>query len=139
MGCTSFMSLGTTPPKPIPTPEEFAKMEFGAPLSIDYQKIIKEYFYERLKDPYSAKIEFSQQPPQPFWFRDALGGQKEYTGFAVMVWVNAKNSYGGYTGKKQYGFIFKDNVIVKIIDPVEFDLMNSENPLGAAITSSDHQ
>lgn len=117
----------TIPAKPLPTKEELAKMDYGKPLSIDYEKVIKDYFTTALKDPYTAQYQFAGQP-QPFWYRDSpMMGGKEYIGYAVVVLVNAKNSFGGYVGDKQYAFIFHDDSIIKIVSPEEFELMGLAN------------
>jgi hypothetical protein len=79
----------------------------------NYRKIIESYMEKVLKDPDSAKY---------FW-DDALG-PKSGTGFdvgsascqgygwAVCVSINAKNSYGGYTGPKSAFFLIRDDAVV---------------------------
>ena len=57
----------------------------------------------RLKDPYSARFSFRQ--PYKGWIIDAGNCQVAY-GYVFTVYVNAKNSYGGYTGDKRYDYIF---------------------------------
>ena len=64
----------------------------------------------RLKDPFSARYNFGQ--PQKGVSQDgwARGGKKHF-GWIVPVSINAKNSYGGYTGDKQYYFFLSDGQI----------------------------
>ena len=134
MFCLGLVGCATTPlepiakpvVKPIPTQEELAKMDYGKPISIDYQTIIKDYFSKNLKDPFTAHYQFAE--PQPYWYRDSqMMGGKEYVGYAVIVLVNAKNGFGGYVGDKQYAFIFRDDLIIKVVDPVEFEIMGYAN------------
>ncbi|MBA5234749.1 hypothetical protein H2Y56_21960 [Pectobacterium aroidearum] len=75
-------------------------------LPSDYQEKIKQYFESRLKDPDSAKYRFSEP-------RKAFTEATRHFAYVVPVAVNAKNSYGGYTGFKMYylsyyGSDFKD-------------------------------
>lgn len=79
----------------------------------NYKKIIESYMEHILKDPDSAK----------YLWNDALG-PKTGTGFdvesascqgygwAVCVPINAKNSYGGYTGPKNTFFLIRDDAVV---------------------------
>lgn len=99
-----------------PSQKELAELDYGMPLTIDCRAVIKNYFDRVLYDPYSAHYEFD--PPHKSWYREPLfEGNKLYAGYIVFVWVNAKNRMGGYTGAKRYGFLFKNNEIIKIIDP----------------------
>lgn len=77
-------------------PDAEAKAAIYPPLP-DYQVGAKGYFSQVLKDPYSAQYSG--------WFiYRAYLPKKEgpVFGYLVTVDVNAKNSYGGYTGKKNY-------------------------------------
>ena len=98
----------------MPTQKEIAKLDYGAPITIDYEKPIKQYFSNVLFDPYSAVYEFGT--PREYWFEDIpLAGGTMYAGYLVPVAINAKNRMGGYTGKENYGVIFKNNEIIKVI------------------------
>ena len=61
----------------------------------------------QLKDPYSAKYTFEE--PRKGMCKDGLllGGEKHY-GYIVPVTINAKNSYGGYTGNELHYFFFSE-------------------------------
>jgi len=110
----------------MPTQEEISHFDYGAPLTIDYQQAIKNYFGEVLFDPYSAVYEFEDEP-RTFWYKESFTGNL-YTGYAVYVRVNAKNRMGGYVGKQRHCFIFKDNKIIKIISPEELEFMQTAKP-----------
>ena len=100
-----------------PTPEELSKLDYG-PMPQNYETAIKLYFDDVLFDPYSAHYEF--QYPLRYWFKDlALAGGKLYAGYLVRVSVNAKNRYGGYTGKQEYGFLIQDERIIKALNEYE--------------------
>ena len=97
-------------------------MDYGAPLTADYEAIIKAKFLDTLKDPMSAQYLFS--PPQTFWYKEApLMGGRTYSGYSVAVKVNAKNGFGGYTGFEPYIFIFKNNNLIKILNKNDIETM----------------
>jgi len=88
------------------TQEELASADYGKYPS-DYENIIKSYMDIRLKDPDSARYQFLNTP-QTGWNR--LGGKK--FGYIVCVYINAKNSFGGYVGNRiNYFMINNGNVI----------------------------
>lgn len=65
-----------------------------------------------LKDPESARYTF--QPTfkgysQDGSMSDSSGGVRY--GYVAPVLVNAKNSYGGYTGNQQYVFMFSGGIM----------------------------
>ena len=103
-----------------PSQEQISSLDYGSQPQI-YEATIKKHFDGVLFDPYSAHYDF--EPPQKYWVKDApLMGGKLYAGYFVRVGVNAKNRMGGYVGKKMYGFIIKDDRIIKVMD--EFELQN---------------
>ena len=103
-----------------PSPEQLASLDYGSPPK-EHHRIIKQYFDDVLFDPESARYEFD--PPQQTWIKEApLAGGHVFAGYLVIVKVNAKNQLGGYTGKKQYGFLIKNERITKVLD--ESDLEN---------------
>lgn len=97
-------------PKP-PSAVAISSANYGT-LPIDYKEQIKNYFNKVLKDPYSAQFTF--EAPYKGLSQDgalsSTNGGVLY-GHVVPVQVNAKNSYGGYTGNQLYVFIFSNGVI----------------------------
>lgn len=94
------------------SPQELANVHFGdCPAS--YQDDIKKLKSNTLKDPYSAVYTFGE--PRKGVAQDGLlrGGRK-YFGWIVPVQLNAKNSFGAYTGNKQYYFFFYNRRIVDV-------------------------
>jgi len=105
-----------------PTKEQLASIGYGNPLTIDYQKAIKDYFEISLFDPFSAQYKF--ETPGEYWAKEPpLLGSRLYAGYGVPVSVNAKNRYGAYVGYQKYIFIFRDDKIIKVITPSELRLM----------------
>lgn len=96
-----------------PTPEQIANADYGKPIDQSQAEArIKEYFEGILKDPDSAKYRFS--PIQKSHIvSSAWEGRQLYAGYVVTVKVNAKNSYGGYTGNEDYVFLFHNGTLTK--------------------------
>lgn len=72
---------------------------------------IRTYLCEVLKDPESLRLRIGTI--QKGYYNRGLGGQNKYA-WRVNAGVNAKNSYGGYTGEKPHHFYFIDNRLVAI-------------------------
>lgn len=89
-----------------PTAEQLANADYGQYPS-DYEQTIKSYMSQRLKDPYSAQFQFLNQP-KTAW--NGIGGLKY--GYAVCVLINAKNSFGGYTGSQLSYFMLRGSTVV---------------------------
>ena len=107
-----LLSFGcaTTPP----TAEEIANADYGVPVSQDDAETkASAYFHNRLKDPMSATYEW--QPVYKGWITEApiYGGHHRF-GYRLDGQVNAKNSFGGYTGFKQYWLLFQNGEIVSV-------------------------
>lgn len=89
--------------------------DYGPPPPTNHQELEMQLIRANLKDPDSAKCEFGGVT------RDAI-----QSGFAsptpILVWrtsvrVNAKNSYGGYTGFQPYHFAWRDGRVVAVAFP----------------------
>ena len=109
-GCSSSPVSQTT----------IANGDYGA-YPDNYQETVKEYFQRNLKDPLSAQYRFGT--PYKGYLRDApiAGGNPNVFGYVVECGVNAKNSYGGYTGEKYYRMFVKDNAATPITPNQWFD------------------
>ncbi len=95
---------------PRPTAEQLASADYGA-YPYNYQQVIDRYLAARLKDPSSLQYEHIKRPT-PIWVGPIGFGSVKY-GYGVCAYVNAKNSYGGYTGKRLFFFLLRDGVITK--------------------------
>ena len=107
------------------SPETVAKLDFGSkPKKVKVAKI-GGAFENELKDPYSAKIKLVNMPLIKGYMTN-YNGKIYWKGWVTTVEVNAKNSYGGYTGNKFYyvplsygegiaAFGLSDESILKVI------------------------
>lgn len=96
-----------------PTAEELVNADYGVPMSqADCEKTVKDFAQYHLKDAASAQYQFGNCTKQ--WASSApiFNLPKQY-GYLMHVSINAKNSFGGYTGYQQYQFLMKDNRIIR--------------------------
>jgi len=115
---SSVLMVGCAP-KP-PSQVAISSADYGT-LPNDYQQQIKNHMASVLKDPESARYTF--EPPFKGYSQDGslspTSGGVRY-GQIVGVQVNAKNSYGGYTGNQLYVFMFSDGVIYDTTSNFQF-------------------
>ena len=82
---------------------------------------VKAYFAMFLKDPASAQFRKGHLGKAYCNKGIAWGGDVVWYGYAANIYVNAKNSYGGYTGFKPYTVIWnRDGSINKHISGDDF-------------------
>ncbi|MCX8602608.1 MULTISPECIES: hypothetical protein [unclassified Gilliamella] len=80
-------------------------------LPVNYKSLIRNFFATSLKDPDSAKFVF-YKPVR------AYSASTKTVFWMVQVDVNAKNSYGGYTGYKPFIFARKTDGGIMEITPL---------------------
>ncbi|MBI5587185.1 MAG: hypothetical protein HY889_02335 [Deltaproteobacteria bacterium] len=89
----------------LPTPEQLANENFGE-CPANYKERIMAQINENLFDPYSAMYRFSE--PEKY----VSGGK---FGKRVVVYVNAKNRFGGYVGEEIRNYMcFTDGSVTEI-------------------------
>lgn len=91
-----------------PSPEQIAQADYGS-FPTNYQATIKHYMDNVLKDPTSAMYSDWRGPSQGY----VSNMHGAFFGYRVCVMVNAKNSYGGYTGKQPHTFVIKNDSIIQ--------------------------
>lgn len=96
-----------------PTPQDIERADYGQPIAQEQaEERIKQYFNGTLKDPSSAQYQFSKVE-QGYIIGSAFEGKPLFAGYIISANVNAKNSYGGYTGNQGYQFLFQNGLLVK--------------------------
>lgn len=95
----------------------------------EHEKVIKQYFHGILKDPFSVQYKQISNPepghysktvttkPPSLINTDVQKTETRHLGWLVTAEINAKNSYGAYTGWKTYKFIFRNNNIIYVDEP----------------------
>lgn len=96
------------------TQSELAAADYGAPQSQDQAVAAAVSWLESyLKDPYSAHYTW-----QPIYkgivTTSMLDGGRHLPGYILDGTVNAKNSYGGYTGAQDFQFLIRDGKVLSV-------------------------
>ena len=102
----------------------------AGPLPENWQQLVKDAIAERLKDPDSAQFKFEKQPSVDLdlspHLDDPLSAEckklnieipPRFTiayNWKIEVKVNAKNSFGGYVGFKEYDARIKNGRVTKV-------------------------
>lgn len=95
-----------------PTQADLAQADFGD-FPNDYETIVKSYYGEVLKDPGSVQYRNITHPKvYATW---GMGGPTRY-GYLVCVTLNAKNSYGGYTGFQTDGILIRNDRVIQTME-----------------------
>lgn len=100
-----------------PAPDTY----YGFPPT-DMTESIPEAMAYHLKDPNSAQYRYSGVAVKGY-MNDGLahGGKVGFTGWMVPFEVNAKNSYGGYTGYEPYIAFYETGRSIQFIKPGYID------------------
>ncbi|EGT5762269.1 hypothetical protein ACKTG8_003206 [Cronobacter sakazakii] len=81
----------------------------------DYQSLVESAIREGLKDPDSAKFYDFTSPR-----KEVMVEQGDFVyGYSTCVYVNAKNSYGGYVGKQLYWAFIRNNQVLRVTNTAE--------------------
>ncbi|MDU3157624.1 MAG: hypothetical protein E7B34_18535 [Hafnia alvei] len=83
------------------------------PLPENYQQRIKDIVLIALKDPDSAKFHF-------FDPKKSYSASSKHFAYVVPVGVNAKNSYGGYTGFQMSYYVYYEGRFKDVTDGVSW-------------------
>lgn len=76
----------------------------------NYKKNVENAIRDQLKDPDSAKFSGMTTPR-----KEVMVENRDFVyGYSTCVYVNAKNSYGGYAGKELYWAFLRDNQVLRV-------------------------
>ena len=105
-------------------PKDVAEKAEYPPKPTDFRADVKQYMASQLKDPDSAIYKN--------WhlFKAYIGSNPPKYGYYIVVLINAKNSFGGYTGFEHHFFFHRHGVTalpsnVHIVSEIENDNMTS--------------
>ena len=79
------------------------------PYPANYKEIVTQWLNKQLIDPDSARIEWSGEPKPADLGKD---GEHLY-GYLVNFTVNARNRFGGYTGKEKHAVLIRNGEVIK--------------------------
>ncbi|MBD1229394.1 hypothetical protein [Xenorhabdus griffiniae] len=114
VGCSMNTAVKQSEPSLIST-IDFSRADYGVRPS-NYERVVKDYFETVLVDPESAKFSGWTEPKQEVMIKDHL----PVFGYSLCVNINAKNSYGGYTGNHLYWIFTKNNSVMRVQDTTKF-------------------
>ena len=91
------------------------------PYPKSYQKLTIDAVRQRLKDPTSAKFKIHGKPEKSYSI-DHTDFASKTTVFCwrVGVEVNAKNSFGGYTGDKTWLVYIRDGLVISVVNSEDY-------------------
>lgn len=95
----------------LPTPQEVAVADYGSYPS-NYEKIVKKFYDNTLKDPDSAKYR-NITTPKKYWLGDRISGAK--FGYLVCVTLNAINSFGAYIGYHADALLIRNGAVIQYV------------------------
>lgn len=94
-------------PEPIPVVDT-RNADYG-PYPSNHEALVRSWAAENLKDPESARFGKISQPRKEYMFHNS----QPFFGYSVCASINAKNSYGGYTGSQVVWVLIRDNKIAR--------------------------
>ncbi len=100
----------------LPTSEEMANADYGQYPS-SHEEVVKDYLNMNLKDPTSVMYR-NFTAPQKYYLGNRIDGVQY--GYLVCATLNAKNSYGAYTGYKTDAILIRNNAVVQYVDNGEW-------------------
>ena len=104
----------------VPSAQEVANADFGgpAPSRQQVQNQVVAVVKSKLKDPESGKVQIGDIRRGWLSVPDKPGTSAQLMyGWFVDVQVNARNSFGGYTGFQTWLFMFRDGQVVFDLPP----------------------
>ena len=111
------------------------EIDYGEPPTHDYKTELMEGTVSGLKDPDSARFRF-HEPVKGSMGRGLL--KPKVHGWIVKMLVNAKNSYGGYTGEHPHWYLYRGSNIVQSLHDWQVPDFNwgmiSEGKVGPILT-----
>lgn len=97
----------------------------------NYKSLVIKRFSEVLKDPYSAKYGRFSRPRKEHAIED-VSLERAVFGWSTCVDVNAKNSFGAYTGNTTFWFLIVDDKIVRSSEVTGGDEIYIGRPINCA-------
>lgn len=108
----SFAAVGCAS---APTAAELAAADYGPrPTDIDQCKeTALALMKDTLRDPEPLIEWVHTEPLETGWYRKApIYGGGTYYGWSLKAYVNSRNAYGGYVGRREWTFLFQGDTLV---------------------------
>ncbi|MDQ2658799.1 MAG: hypothetical protein M3Y03_00080 [Verrucomicrobiota bacterium] len=96
----------------VPSAAQNAAADHG-PYPANYEVIVRRWIKQTFNDPYSLRDLTISKPAKGWRTGAPLFGEKAVNyGWEVLVTVNAKNTFGAYTGLQTYDLILRDGRVI---------------------------
>jgi hypothetical protein len=102
LGATLAITVAAETPSPPPDDR------YG-PSPTNYKEIVMKWLEQQLIDPSSARVEWLDEPKPT----DAGKGGEHLYGYLVHFRVDARNRFGGYTGKQNHAALIRNGEVIK--------------------------
>ena len=112
----SALLLGGCAAMIAPTPQEMAVADYG-PYPENYKEIVNDWIHKTFFDPSSVQDLEISEPEKHFIQEAPLMGAKRHFGWAVEVYANGKNRFGGYVGRQHFQLLIRNGVIDMEVNP----------------------
>jgi hypothetical protein len=103
-------------------PDATAVVDHGPPPTGQTAAITRTFLESMLKDAESARYQFPDTVEPVTLKAGALSGKQSIHGWRADVMVNARNSFGGYTGWQHWAFIIREGRVVAWNDRADLGL-----------------
>lgn len=113
--CAALAACGAFGPPMTPQGTAATVGDVGPP-PINHGELFARYLAGTLKDPYSAQVSHIAGPA-PWVKGGSWGSTASAYGWGACYAVNAKNSFGGYTGARLYVAVVRSGALVSVIGP----------------------
>lgn len=98
----------------VPTPEELSSADYGRlPEVGECEALVEEHMETRLKDARSTRYRHGVCN-KSWWSSVPIMGLPKVYGYGISGRYNAKNSFGAYTGYKEYKALINNGRIVRM-------------------------
>jgi len=105
--CAAAVGMGVSGSLKAQTPS--ADTARYGPYPTNYKEVIVQWLNKQLIDPDSARIEWDGDPKPT----DLGKGGEAVSGYLVNFTVNARNQFGGYTGKQKHSVLIRNGEVIK--------------------------
>lgn len=113
----ALLALSLAGAAELPKAPAYTDADYG-PLPSNYEEAAARYIKAQLKDPYSAQVRVAGWPPAKMPWAYGQGFDLKYLPvWSVSLMVNARNSFGGYTGEKVFIVYLHKGEPVGSVDP----------------------
>ena len=123
--CSAWLAAGCAT---APTEQELADLDYGACPQTHVEQVRKE-FEGGLLEAYAGEPLI--WPPRRYWMREGpMGGGDVVGGYLVVALADKKRGSPQFLGKHLYGYLFRDDVLVRKVNPDTLQFLRIPEEVG---------